>query len=188
MIWSCVGMASSWIGIAVSSRFAERNPDAAVHLGIVSTTFFFLMFAFFGVGFDPVTWVYPSEINALETRTKGASLAMATNWILNYMIAEITPSGVANLGWRFWLIWATITAAFVPIVYFFYPETANRSLEDVDRFFQSHKEVVICNNSIATKLDRPEIFFGSGPVGLSEYQKDERTAIHAEGVASTEKA
>lgn len=29
-----------------------------------------------------VPWLYPTEINALEMRTKGASLAMATNWIV----------------------------------------------------------------------------------------------------------
>jgi len=91
-------------------------------------------------------------------RTKGASLAMATNWIMNYMVAEVTPSGIANLGWKFWIIWAVLCASFVPITFFFYPETANRSLEDIDRFFESKPGVFIHRNKIATQLQRPTIY------------------------------
>lgn len=36
-----------------------------------------------------VPWLYPTEINALEMRTKGASLAMASNWIMNYMVVQV---------------------------------------------------------------------------------------------------
>ena len=105
-----------------------------------------------------VPWLYPTEINALEMRTKGASLAMATNWIMNYMVAEVTPSGIANLGWRFWIIWAVICASFIPITFFFYPETANRSLEDIDRFFETKPGIFIHRNKIATQLHRPDIY------------------------------
>src|SRR2546421_8618734 len=70
--------------------------------------------------------LYPTEINALEMRTKGSSLAMATNWIMNYMVVQVTPPGIANLGWKFWIIWACICFSFIPVTYLFYPETANR--------------------------------------------------------------
>lgn len=136
----------------------ERNPANAYNYGAVAVTFFFLFFASFGSGVLGVPWLYPTEINALEMRTKGASLAMATNWIMNYMVAEITPSGIANLGWKFWVIWAVICFSFVPTTYFFYPETANRSLEDIDRFFDTNPGIFIHNNKLATQLQRPDIY------------------------------
>src|SRR5688572_1798144 len=71
--------------------------------------------------------------------------------IMNYMVAQITPPGIANLGYRFWVIWAVICAAFVPITYLFYPETANRSLEDIDRFFADHPEIFVFRNKTATQ-------------------------------------
>jgi len=74
------------------------------------------------------------------------------------MVAEVTPSGIANLGWRFWIIWAVICASFVPITFFFYPETANRSLEDIDRFFETKPGIFIHRNRIATQLSRPAIY------------------------------
>lgn len=64
----------------------------------------------------------------------------------NYMVVQVTPPGIANLGWRFWIIWACICFSFIPITYLFYPETANRTLEDIDRFFESRPEVVVAWN------------------------------------------
>lgn len=79
-------------------------------------------------------------------RTKGSSLAMATNWIMNYMVVQVTPPGIANLGWQFWIIWACICFSFIPITYLFYPETANRTLEDIDRFFESNPGIIVAWN------------------------------------------
>lgn len=74
------------------------------------------------------------------------------------MVAQITPPGIANLGYKFWIIWAVLCFSFVPITYFFYPETANRSLEDIDRFFADHPSVFVFQNKTATQLERPKIY------------------------------
>lgn len=39
---------------------------------------------------------------------------------------------------------------------FFYPETANRTLEDIDRFFEGKPGIFIHRNKVATQLHRPE--------------------------------
>lgn len=74
------------------------------------------------------------------------------------MVAQITPPGIANLGWKFWLIWMVFCFSFVPITYLFYPETANRSLEDIDRFFGDNHGIFVFNNKLATQLSRPAIY------------------------------
>ncbi|KAG0652492.1 Sugar transporter STL1 [Hyphodiscus hymeniophilus] len=158
MMTSAAACSTCWIIITIVLALTESDPGNSYNYGAVAVTFFFVFFASFGMGVLGVPWLYPTEINALEMRTKGASLAMATNWIMNYMVAEITPSGIANLGWRFWIIWAVICASFIPITFFFYPETANRSLEDIDRFFETKPGILIHRNKIATQLHRPEIY------------------------------
>jgi hypothetical protein len=47
----------------------------------------------------------------------------------------ITPIAFANIGYRTWIIFAVTNFAIIPIIYFFYPETAFRSLEEVDVIF-----------------------------------------------------
>jgi hypothetical protein len=47
----------------------------------------------------------------------------------------ITPIAFANIGYKTYIIFAVINAAIVPSVYFFFPETASRSLEEMDEIF-----------------------------------------------------
>jgi hypothetical protein len=98
------------------------------------------------------------RINALEMRTKGASLAMSANWISNYAVVQATLPGIQNLGYKFWIIWAVICFSFIPITYFFYPETANRTLEDIDRFFETKPGILVHKNKLAVQLHRPAEF------------------------------
>lgn len=48
----------------------------------------------------------------------------------------ITPIAFENIGYQTYIIFAAINAAIVPTVYFFFPETAYRSLEEMDTIFQ----------------------------------------------------
>jgi len=74
-----------WIIITIVLARTEADPAHSFQYGAVAVSFFFAFFASFGMGVLGVPWLYPTEINALEMRTKGASLAMATNWIMNYV-------------------------------------------------------------------------------------------------------
>ncbi|KAH8692806.1 putative MFS sugar transporter [Talaromyces proteolyticus] len=156
MMSSAAACCICWVVIAIALSISDTGRGDQYKLGIVAVSFFFVFFASFGMGVLGVPWLYPTEINALEMRTKGSSLAMATNWIMNYMVVQVTPPGIANLGWKFWVIWACICFSFIPITYLFYPETANRTLEDIDRFFESEPGIIVAWNKTATQLERPE--------------------------------
>jgi hypothetical protein len=51
------------------------------------------------------------------------------------IIVQITPPAINNIGWRTYIIFAVLNALWVPIIYFFFPETKGLELEDVDRLF-----------------------------------------------------
>ncbi|QGI67572.1 hypothetical protein CEK26_011523 [Fusarium fujikuroi] len=170
MMVSAAACAACWTIISIAASQIELGKGNRFSWGCAAIFGFFAFFAAFGMGVLAVPWLYPTEVNALAFRAKGASLAMASNWIMNYMVAQITPPGIANLGYRFWVIWAVICAAFVPITYLFYPETANRSLEDIDRFFAEHPDIFVFRNKTATQLARPEIYFEADKA-IAEQQK-----------------
>ena len=71
------------------------------------------------------------------------------------MVVQVTLPGIDNLGWKFWIIWAGICFAFIYITYLFYPEAANRTLEDIDQFFESEPGIFINWNKTAVQLRRP---------------------------------
>lgn len=41
----------------------------------------------------------------------------------SYAIVQMTPPAIENLGYKFYIVFAVINAAFLPPIYFFYPET-----------------------------------------------------------------
>lgn len=85
-------------------------------------------------------------------RSVGNSVAMITNWLFVYVVVIMTPNGkvllcvdetrtyickaIANIQWRFYIIFAVLNFAWFPIVWFFYIETKGLSLEEIDLMFK----------------------------------------------------
>ncbi|BCS23438.1 sugar porter family MFS transporter [Aspergillus puulaauensis] len=100
-----------------------------------ATAFIFIFQIFYGIGWLPVPWFYPSEISTTRTRTRMQAIASGWNWMAVFAVVKITPISFANIGWRTFVIFAVLNAAFIPMVYFFYPETKGLELEDIPLLF-----------------------------------------------------
>jgi hypothetical protein len=79
--------------------------------------------------------VYGPEILPLEARTRGTSISVSAHWLWNFFIVMISPVLISRIGWRTYLIFMVLLALFIPVIYFYYPETSNLSLEDIDLIF-----------------------------------------------------
>jgi MFS transporter, SP family, sugar:H+ symporter len=107
---------------------------------IVAMVFIFL-FAF-NLAWGPTTWVFTSEIATGPNRGKIFALATATNWLFNWMVSFTfpylyNPDG-ANLGSKIGFLYGGLMVLGCVWVYFFLPETARRSLEEIDYMFLHH--------------------------------------------------
>ncbi|KAI1136931.1 general substrate transporter [Hypoxylon sp. FL0543] len=145
--------------VTVLLHFSEK-PDYPyqVETAKASVVWFFIYYMGFGLGMLGIPWLYPTEINSLPMRTKGAAVATMTNWITNFVVVEITPIGIQKLGWKFYIIWVITNALFLPIIWLFYPETANRTLEDLDAFYRDNPPLVLHRDRDSTSVRRPERF------------------------------
>ena len=79
--------------------------------------------------------MYGPEIMPLAHRAKGEGLATACLWLSAFVVIEVVPVAIANIGWRVYLIFACCNLAFLPFAYFFLPETAGLTLESIDMCF-----------------------------------------------------
>ncbi|KAG0671658.1 sugar transporter-like protein [Pichia californica] len=95
----------------------------------------FLFIAFFAFTMLPMPWVYPPEINSMRTRTMATSASTCTNWLSNFAVVMFTPIFINRSKWGCYLFFAVMNFLYIPIIYFFYPETAGRSLEEIDIIF-----------------------------------------------------
>ncbi|EXJ73621.1 uncharacterized protein A1O5_03383 [Cladophialophora psammophila CBS 110553] len=135
MLFGAVGQSASMIVLAVMTKIGGQGP------GIVAAMFLFIFNTFFAVGWLGMTWLYPSEIVPLRIRAPSSATSTSANWIFNFLVVMITPVSFSSIKWKTYLVFAVINAAMVPVVYVFYPETAYRSLEEMDTIFHKTKNI-----------------------------------------------
>ncbi|KAH1340577.1 hypothetical protein KXV68_008735 [Aspergillus fumigatus] len=95
----------------------------------------FLYMCFFGATWLPLPWLYPAELSPLRTRAKANAISTCNNWLFNFTVVMITPVMIEHIGWGTYLFFAAWNAFFIPVIWFFYPETSGRSLEEIDLIF-----------------------------------------------------
>ncbi|KKA23827.1 MFS sugar transporter, partial [Rasamsonia emersonii CBS 393.64] len=114
-----IGLVGMAIGMCV---LAGTTSVVAFTPGVVATVALFWYDFWFGVGWIPGPWLLAAEYAPLMTRSQSAALATSATWIFTFLVAEITPPAISNIGWRTYIIFAVLNVAFMPVIYFFYPE------------------------------------------------------------------
>ncbi|KAK4695568.1 hypothetical protein P7C71_g2206, partial [Lecanoromycetidae sp. Uapishka_2] len=153
--------------------------------GIVAALFLFIFNTFFAIGWLGMTWLYPAEIVPLRIRAPANALSTSANWAFNFMVVMITPIAFASIGYKTYIIFAVINAFIFPVVYFFYPETAYRSLEEMDSIFRKCNS---CFTIVKIARDEPKRYGKSGEL-LINYEETEEHQRRASAWSNpTEKA
>ncbi len=138
---------------ALLSQAPKGDTSARAHgFASASVTFFFLYMLIFGMSANCVPWVYVAEILPLHARTRGAAIGVSSNWLWNFTVVMITPVIIHRLQWKAYLIFMATNMLFVPLVYFYYPETSNVRLEDIDAIFTAGGDPVQVARDVARRL------------------------------------
>ncbi|KAI4862363.1 putative sugar transporter [Hypoxylon rubiginosum] len=158
MLYAAITMGFCHIIASLALRESEVDVSKRKLMGNVATAMFIVYHVFFGTGFASVPWVYSAEVNSLGWRTRGAAAATATNWLFGFVVTQFTKVGVDRLGWAFYLIFGVICFTYFPIVFCFYPETSNRTLEDMDHMFIQNPSIFVFGKADMTQRRRPKNF------------------------------
>ncbi|KAJ5591948.1 hexose carrier protein [Penicillium hispanicum] len=104
-------------------------------LGYAAAVVLYIFQSFFTLGWQSNMWIYPSELLPLKLRLRGGALAVVSQWLFTFLVVEITPVMITNIGYKCYIVFAIINFATVPLVYFCFPETRKMPLEAIDLFF-----------------------------------------------------
>lgn len=130
-LWGSIGQ-----GLSMVLVFACLIPDGGLGPSAKGAGVgLFTYIAVFGATWLPVPWLYPAEINPLRTRVRANAVSTCFNWLFNFTIVMATPVMISNIKWGTYLFFAVVNFCFIPVIYFFYPETKRRSLEEIDIIF-----------------------------------------------------
>jgi SP family arabinose:H+ symporter-like MFS transporter len=96
---------------------------------------FMLFIIFFAISQGSVIWVYIAEVFPSRVRSKGQSVGSSSHWIMNAIIAGVFPYIAAKSHALPFVFFAAMMAVQFLIVLFIYPETKQRSLEQIQANF-----------------------------------------------------
>lgn len=128
---SGTGMSVCMIVLAITNSF-DGNKKAS----IVSAVFIFLFNSFYPVGFLGGNFLYCTEVAPMQLRVAMSAVSTANHWLWNFVVVMITPVALDTIGYKYYIVYAVISACIPISVYFFYPETMNRNLEALNHVFR----------------------------------------------------
>lgn len=123
--------------------------------GLIACTYLFV--ASFAPTWGPVSWIYPPELFPLRLRGKGVALATSGNWAFNTALGLFVPVALANIKWKTYIVFGVFNAAAFFHVFFAFPETAGKTLEETEAMFEDpnglkHMGTPAWKTRVATKL------------------------------------
>lgn len=102
--------------------------------GLIACTYLFV--ASYAPTWGPVSWTYPPELFPLHLRGKGVAVATSGNWAFNTALGLFTPSAFATIRWKTYVVFGVFNVAMFIHVFFLFPETAGKTLEDTEKIFE----------------------------------------------------
>lgn len=97
----------------------------------------YIYVTFYSIGWGPLPWVYVADIFPTRTRHYGLALASASQWLWNFVVSKVSPNIQTQLGYKMFLMFATINIGAMATFALAIPETKNLSLEEMDVIFGS---------------------------------------------------
>ncbi|KAL8853589.1 MAG: hypothetical protein Q9221_001575 [Calogaya cf. arnoldii] len=136
MVWGAVGMAGELLIAGILDKYAQIQGPSQRPFGAGVATMTFLYTATFGATWLTTPWLYPTEIFPLNVRAKGGAWSVVGWSIGNGVITMTTPFLFQAISYGTLLLLFGLNIFCIPFVILLYPETAGRSLEQMDTFFE----------------------------------------------------
>jgi MFS family permease len=118
---------------AMVARFSGTDNRVGNGFGV------FFLFCFIGVYalcINATTYIYCGELFPTHIRNQGMAFSLMGQFLTTITFVEAAPTGFANIGWKFYLIFIALCCISSVVLYFFFPETKQMTLEEIGTFFK----------------------------------------------------
>ncbi|OJJ94975.1 hypothetical protein ASPACDRAFT_37149 [Aspergillus aculeatus ATCC 16872] len=134
-IYGAFGMTISYAIIAVLSGLFSSDWPGHPAAGWACVAMAFVFILVYGVSYSPLGWALPAEVFPNACRSKGVALATCTIWLSDFVVGIVTPSMLADIGYRTYIFFAVMCTLAGVWAFFLVPETSGKTLEEIDSLF-----------------------------------------------------
>ncbi|KAF3916659.1 hypothetical protein ABW20_dc0104919 [Dactylellina cionopaga] len=131
LIISAIGLAAALVVNAAQAQHLDPSNRAQARSMVAMNFVFSLFYTPLGI----ISWVYPAEIFPVEVRALGNAITTFTNWTLNLIFAQFSPTALTNIGFRYFYVFFVFNLIAALSYILFYPETKGKTLEQMDELF-----------------------------------------------------
>ncbi|KAL4995139.1 major facilitator superfamily domain-containing protein [Aspergillus recurvatus] len=104
--------------------------------GLRAAVFFIFFYIFWWCFFvDATQFAYIAEIFPNHLRSQGVALGLGWFYLSSEVTLVVAPVGLDRVGWRFYLVLIVPSILYIGCIYFLFPETKGRTLEEMGRVF-----------------------------------------------------
>lgn len=154
--------------------------------GLIACTYLFV--ASFAPTWGPVSWTYPPELFPLRLRGKGVAMATSGNWAFNTALGLFVPEAFANIKWKTYLVFGIFLIAMFIHVFFLFPETAGKTLEETEAIFEDPNGIAyIGTPAWKTKVSTHKLRAAEAGDIEAKLGSTERETVHVSEPAVPEK-
>lgn len=126
------------LGMAVGALMVALCDSLGVK-GILPVVSVIVYAAFFMMSWGPICWVLISEIFPNTIRGKAVAIAVAFQWVFNYLISSTFPALYDFSPMFAYGLYSAICFIAAVFVWRWVPETKGKTLEDMTAFWKQHK-------------------------------------------------
>ncbi|KAL4917019.1 general substrate transporter [Aspergillus aurantiobrunneus] len=142
-----------YIGWTISmERFFTSETRAAAILTIL---FIFLYSPAYNLGYNALTYTYMVEIWPYIGRSRGLSWFQLFGRLATFFATYVNPVGLGDIGWRWLIVYCSWLGFELVFIYFFFPETYGRTLEELSFLFEGKEKANEVAAVVHKQIDEP---------------------------------
>ncbi|KAI1005698.1 hypothetical protein K3495_g2520 [Podosphaera aphanis] len=136
-IFSGIGMGTCMMILTFTTAFPTSNSAASY----ASVAIIFMFNFFVPIGFLGANFLYCAEVAPVSLRVGMAAISTANHWLWNFVVVMATPVAIASIGHWYFLVFGIVGLSIPVVVFYFFPETMGRSLEEIDFIFRDNQTI-----------------------------------------------
>jgi len=148
MLFVYIGWTVAMQRAMLAIEHKTTNPAA----GIAVLFFIFFYSAWYNIGNNALAYTYMVELFPYAQRSRGISVEQFFVRGAGFFTNFINPIGMDGAGWKYLIMYIAMICLEILTIYFFYPETYGRTLEELSFLFEDEelvdKQVVAVEKTI----------------------------------------
>jgi len=152
-----------FIGMTVSFerlRFAKNNGFVNKSAGISALVFYFAFSPCYNIGNNSLTYTYLVELFPYAQRTMGIGIEQIFGKLGGFFSTNVNPIALKAIDWKYLAIYCGWISFELVIIYFFYPETSNRTLEELAFLFEDKELANQQTEAVKDQLNELDTYGG----------------------------